>query len=298
LNARERGFLLLTSQLGDPERKPLTAAQLRTLTQRVRSMEVPGEQRQMQPRDLMALGYSEAQAGRILHLLSDKELLEYYLHKGNQAGCVPLTRVSEGYPPAVRKKLGIDSPGCLWAKGDLSLLGTPCVALVGSRDLLTKNRMFAAEAGRQAALQGFTLVSGNARGADSAAQRACLAAGGSVIIVVADRLKDHKNTERVLYLSEDGFDLAFSAQRALSRNRIIHSLGEKTFVAQSSLGRGGTWDGTVKNLKLGLSNVYCFADGSAAFRELEQMGAMPVTLEDLTTINALPQNQENLFVET
>jgi len=295
LTARERGFLLLTSQLGDPQRRPLTVAQLRTLAQRVRSVEAPRDRRQMQPRDLMIMGYSEAEAERILQLLSDKELLEYYLHRGKKAGCLPLTRVSEAYPPSVRKKLGLDSPGCLWAKGDASLLATPCVALVGSRDLLPENRAFAAEVGRQAARQGLTLVSGNARGADRTAQKACLAAGGRVIIVVADRLEEQRESERVLYLSEDGFDLGFSALRALSRNRIIHSLGEKTFVAQSSLGIGGTWNGTCNNLKLGLSSVYCFHDGSAAARELEQMGAIPVQWEDLEDIGALRNNQTDFF---
>ena len=37
-----------------------------------------------------------------------------------------------------------------------------------------ENRTFAEEVGRQAALQGLTLVSGNARGADRAAQESCV----------------------------------------------------------------------------------------------------------------------------
>ena len=35
MNPRERGFLLLTSHLGIPDRKVLTQAQLRQLTQRI-----------------------------------------------------------------------------------------------------------------------------------------------------------------------------------------------------------------------------------------------------------------------
>ena len=294
MTAREQGFLLLTSWLGDPERKPLTVAQFRTLTGRVRGMAAPNEERQMRPADLMALGYSEAEAGRILHLLSDKELLEYYLHKGRKAGCIPLTRVSEGYPARIRVALGLDSPGCLWAKGALDLLDTPCIALVGSRDLAGPNREFAIEAGRQAALQGYALVSGNARGADTAAQRACLEAGGRVISVVADRLEDHEEKENVLYLSEEGYDMAFSSQRALSRNRVIHALGAKTFVAQSGLS-GGTWDGTVRNLQHRFSSVFCFDDGSAAVQELEQMGAVLIDREALADIESLQTEQTDIF---
>ena len=295
MTPREQGFLLLTSQLGAPERKPMTVAQFRTLTHRARTMEKPVQDRDMRPGDLVAIGYSEDQAQRILQLLSERELLEYYLGKARRAGCAALTRVSTEYPARVRKALGQDSPGCLWAKGDIALLDTPCVALVGSRELRPENREFARELGRQAARQGYTLVSGNARGADKEAQQACLDAGGCVISVVADRLDAHRATDRKLYLSEDSFDMGFSAQRALSRNRIIHSLGTKTFVAQATLERGGTWDGTMRNLRLGLSSVFCFRDGSRAAAALEQMGAVPVTVQALEDISALKSEQIDIF---
>jgi predicted Rossmann fold nucleotide-binding protein DprA/Smf involved in DNA uptake len=131
------------------------------------------------------------------------------------------------------------------------------------------------------------LVSGNARGADKAAQDACLAAGGSVICVVADSLEKQKANDRILYLSEDGFDCAFSSVRALSRNRVIHSLGEATFVAQASLHRGGSWDGTVRNLDGHWNPVFCYDDGSEAMAELEQMGAHRINKEALMDINHL-----------
>lgn len=294
MTPREQGFLLLTSWLGDPERKPLSVARFRTLTTRVRNMAAPRDERQMRPADLMVLGYSEEEAGRILHLLSDKELLEYYLHQAKKEGCIPLTRVSGGYPARLRGTLGLDAPGCLWAKGNLSLLDTPCVALVGSRDLQRENRMFAREVGRQAALQGYTLVSGNARGADSAAQLSCLEAGGNVISVVADRLQSHVAREHVLYLAEDGYDMAFSPQRALRRNRVIHALASRTFVAQSNLS-GGTWDGTVRNLQQRYSDVFGFRDGSSAMQELEQMGAVLIDMEDLKNFEKLQTGQTQLF---
>ena len=242
----ERGFLLLTGHLGNPERKPLTASQLRQLAQRARGCDPLPEDRELEERDLMALGYGPEMAKRIADLLAEEELLEHYLQKGRKRGCVPITRISEDYPLVLRRRLGVDSPGCLWARGDISLLAQPAVALVGSRELREENRRFAAEAGRQAALQGYVLISGNARGADRTAQESCLAAGGKVICVVPDALWKQPTRENVLYLSEDGYDEAFSAQRALSRNRCIHGLGLMTFVAQVGLGKGGTWDGTMK----------------------------------------------------
>ena len=291
MNSREKGFLLLTSHLGDPERKVLTVAQLRDLAGRAKDLDITDPNRNMQIEDLVRLGYAPDMAQRILRLLDDKELLEYYLHRGARQGCQVLTRVSDGYPMQVRAKLGLDSPGCLWAKGDITLLGRPSVSAVGSRDLRKANRDFAREVGVQAAKQGYVLVSGNARGADTVAQEACLAAGGCVISVVADALEKQPLRERVLYLSEDSFDCGFTPQRALSRNRVIHSFSSKTFVSQCAEETGGTWDGTVKNLKAGWSSVYCFRDGSGVAMRLGDMGANLIDSHQLTKIAQLQEFQ-------
>ena len=295
MNARERGFLLLSSSLGCPQRNPLTTAQLRNLAGRVQASRRPAEDGDLSERELRALGYSSEMSARILSLLEQQDVLEHYLQKAKRLGIVPVTRVSPGYPVTLRGRLGLDSPGVLWAKGDLSAMDSPKIALVGSRDIFPQNREFAAEAGRQAAVQGYALVSGNARGADRTAQESCLAFGGSVICVVADMLTDKPERQGVLYLSEDSFDLPFTSLRALSRNRVIHCLGSHTLVAQCSLQAGGTWDGTVKNLSAGWSPVSCFDDGSAATLELEQMGAALIGRERLKDLAKLPTPVNSLF---
>lgn len=287
MNGRERGFLLLTSHLGDPQRKVLTDTQLRVLTHAVAGSKITNVQGEVEERELMTLGFNRESAQRILRLLSDEERLNWYLRNGMQADCLALTRVSEGYPLRVRVRLGLDSPGCLWLKGDPTLLSLPAVGLVGSRDLRKKNLEFARMVGEQAAKQGLVLISGNARGADTAAQEACLAHGGRVISVVADRLCDQPLRRNMLYVSEDGYDLAFSSQRALSRNRVIHALSDAVLVAQCSLGKGGTWDGTVKNLKYGWSPVFCFNDGTEAITQLLQRGAQSVSEEQLDDLRSL-----------
>lgn len=289
MNPREKGFLLLSSHLGNPDRKPLTVPQLRTLAQRIRSSETSREDRELEEMDLVLLGYGREMAQRILSLLEDTELLEHYLHSGRKQGCIPITRVSEGYPQQLHEKLGLDAPGCLWAKGDTSLLKLPGIALVGSRELEEANAAFAREVGRQAAGMGCALISGNARGADRAAQDACLGAGGKVISIVADSLVKYRENPNMLYISEDGFDEPFSAPRAHSRNRCIHTLGRIVFVAQSGLGKGGTWSGTVKNLQQGWTTVACFRDGSEAAKELEQIGAYLVDLNDIRDFSTEPQ---------
>lgn len=293
MTGAEQGFLLLTSHLGDPDRKVLTVPQFRILANAVSGGVLPNEDRELMAEDLMGLGFNRESAQRILVLLSHKEQLQWYLENAVRDGCLPVTRISSGYPLILRKRLGLDSPGCLWLKGDPELLQRPCIALVGSRQLRKDNLEFAREAGCEIAKQGFVLVSGNAKGADTVAQEACLAAGGSVISVVADCLAEHPGRDRVLYVSEDGFDLTFSSQRALSRNRVIHCLGEITLVAQCTFEKGGTWDGTTKNLRFGWSDVFCFRDGSSAFTELCQRGANAVEVGALRNLSGLLQNKFN-----
>ena len=295
MTGAERGYLLLCCHLGNPDRRPLSPAQFRKLARRVRSTEKAPDDRELEISDLTALGYSPADAAHILGLLAQEALLERYLQKANKHGCVPLTRLTPGYPRRILKALGDDSPGCIWARGDLSILNNPGIALVGSRDLHPRNGHFARQVGMEAARQGLTLISGNARGADRTAQNACLAAGGQVISIVADALTDHVPVPNVLYLSEEGFDLDFSAQRALSRNRCIHALGIAAIAAQCSLQTGGTWDGSVKNLRYGWSPLYIFDDGSKSSDLLEQMGACRIDLEDLKDLTALPTPPQITF---
>lgn len=290
----EEGFLLLTSRMGDPNRRVLSTSQLRILSLRVQTAKKCDEDRDLTMEDLLAMGYGRLTAEQILHLLDERQLLQLYCKKGQRQDCFPLTRIAAAYPKRLWQALGEETVGCLWYKGNPEFLTQPMVALVGSRDIRDDNRQFAQELGRQAAMQGYVLVSGNARGSDQAAQQACLSAGGRVISVVADSLADKGKRDHILYLSEDEFDAPFSAQRAISRNRIIHSLARLTFVAQCADHTGGTWDGTVKNLRHGQSLVCCYDDGSAVVRQLEQMGARCVTTEDLSDLNAI-RGEMSLF---
>ena len=282
----EQGFLLLTSSLGDPDRKPLSVAQFRNLTKRVAQAEREVSARDLEVEDLQKMGYERSMAERIFSLLAGTSQLREYLRRSEACDCYPITRLNPIYPAAVRHRLGIDSPGALWAKGDVTLLGRAAVAVVGSRDLRKENRDFAEEAGRQIAKQGFVLVSGNARGADRVAQEACLKAGGFVISVVADSLQKQPLRERMLYLSLDGFCEPFSAQRALHRNHVIHSMADLTIAAQCTFGKGGTWDGVLTNLRNGWNPVLCFADGSEAVTELQNRGVQPIQKDALGNLSA------------
>ena len=294
MTAAEEGVLLLCSALGEKDAHPMTMPQFRELGMRVRSAKMSGDPlRELSLQDLLDLGYAEEQGRRILYLLSREEVLRRYIRDAEAAGCVPLTRLSSGYPSRIIRHLRFSCPPVLFARGDVSLLERPSVALVGSRVLRPENEAFAKEVGRWAAEQGLVLVSGGAAGADITAQQACMEAGGQCVVFVADQLLRHEASEQVLHLSADGFDLPFSNYRALYRNHFIHIQGDRVLVAQCTAGKGGTWQGCMENFKRGWTEIFVFDDESDGAAALFDRGAVGISRpQDLaqTTLS-----QQSLF---
>ena len=273
-------MLLLCCALPEDTVRPLTLPQFEALGRRVRLLgsgasDPLGE---VTARELRRLGYDEGQCA----LLARREKLRRYLTAAERAGIRPVTRLSASYPARLWQALGTRCPAVLFAKGDPLLASARCITVVGSRELTAEGRTFAETAGRLIAEAGLTLCSGGAIGADLAAQEACLAHGGSAVIFPAGPLTDCPAQARTLYLAEQAFDAPFSAARALTRNRYLHAMGEKTLAAQCTRCSGGTWEGAVENLRRGYSPVFVHADGTEGARALIARGAVPVTrLHDL-----------------
>ncbi len=269
----------------------LSLAQARELSRRARAAGIGEEDpfRDVTVKDVRRLGYSEYEAGHIVSLLGRERQLDGYLLAAEKADVAVITRLDARFPQRLREQLGARCPAALFCRGDLRLLQRPCISVVGSRHLASPGAQFAAQAGRLAAREGFTLCSGDAMGADRTAQEACLRGGGSVLIFPATELVYCPARENVLYAAEGGFELGFSAQRALGRNRFIHAMGEKTLVAQTSFGKGGTWNGSLDNLQHEYSPLFVFDDGSEGARALCARGATPV--QALTSLQALTPAQ-------
>lgn len=269
----------------------LSLAQARELSRRARAAGIGEEDplRDVTVKDVRRLGYSEYEAGHIVSLLGRERQLDGYLLAAEKAGVTVITRLDSRFPRRLREQLGTRCPAALFCRSDLRLLQRPCISVVGSRHLASPGAQFAAQAGRLAAKEGFTLCSGDAMGADRTAQEACLSNGGSVLIFPATELVYCPVRENVLYAAEGGFELGFSAQRALGRNRFIHAMGEKTLVAQTGFGKGGTWSGSLDNLQHEYSPLFVFDDGSEGARALCARGATPV--QALTSLQALTPAQ-------
>ena len=288
MTASEEGVLLLCCALGDPHAHPLSAAQFRDLGRLIRSRGLSsGPFSQLTAAKLRDLGVTPAMAEQVLRLLDRQARLSTYLRTAADRGIYPLTRLSAAYPARLRAKAGFLCPPVLFCRGDISLFVQPSVAVVGSRRLRPENAAFARRAGMLAAQEGLTLVSGGAVGADQEAQDACLARGGSAVIFPADALLSHPPAEHVLYCSAGGYEYGFTSQRALTRNGFIHMQGDRTLVAQCSLETGGSWAGSVENLRRGYSDLFVFDDGSPGARALMARGATGVArLESILALSA------------
>lgn len=297
MTGAERGFLLLCGSLGRQDRPVLTLRQFRLLGRRALMEDQPALEGEVTEELLLGWGYEAPMARRILGLLSQERELDRYMARAEELGIGVLTRISPDYPESLRQALGQEAPAVLFYSGDLSLFSGRRIALVGTREPEAADVAFAREAGAQAARQGYTLVSGNARGCDREGQRACQEAGGRVISFLADSLAERRKeaSEGILYCSEGGFDEPFSAQRALSRNRLIHAMGEKTLAVHPRLGAGGTWAGCAENLKRGWSPLFLMADGRPGTEALLERGAAAVTREELQDLNGLTMGQTRLF---
>ena len=133
----EEGLLLLCCALGTQD-VPLTPAQYRTLARRVRQTCQAGDG-EVTPAYLRALGYPEAAALQITALLDRTDTLHRYLEAAAAQGITVLTRLSDGFPARLRRMGETECPPALFCRGDTALLGTRCVALVGSRQLRPDN---------------------------------------------------------------------------------------------------------------------------------------------------------------
>lgn len=112
LRAAEEGMLLLCSTLGDESSRPLSYAQFRTLAERARALGPGGAdlRRDLTAKDLTRLGYAPEEAERIEDLLSREAALHAYLSAAERRSIFPLTRITPGYPAALRALLGDRAP--------------------------------------------------------------------------------------------------------------------------------------------------------------------------------------------
>jgi DNA processing protein len=98
-----------------------------------------------------------------------------------EAGGSFLTREDAAYPQRLLEIY--DPPAVLWIRGDASLLARPGIAVVGTRQPSPYGAGMAEMLSRDLANRRLVIISGMARGVDSAAHKGALDAGGKTVAV-------------------------------------------------------------------------------------------------------------------
>ncbi len=148
------------------------------------------------------------------------------------------------YPPDLQQIS--DAPPVLWALGDTSVLSRPTVAMVGARNASSLGLRMARGMGADLAAKGFVVVSGLARGIDTAAHTATLdtgtiavMAGGVDVIYPAENTRLAEDLVKTgLRLSEQPFGLMPQARHFPRRNRIISGMARAVVVVEAAAKSG------------------------------------------------------------
>ena len=295
LSSNTKAILLLTAPLIVGRDRNKGTADLLTLTEYTK-LAAYLQETGKQPADLLG---SDAEQligdycrhlpdhDRIRRLLDRGFLLGQAVERWHTRGIWVVSRADDAYPRRLKTRLKRYSPILLYGCGDLALLNSGGLAVVGSRHVDDSLVEYTQDIGRLVARDRRTLISGAARGIDQAAMRGALEADGKVAGVLADSLertvmnRDHRNLlleEQLALVSPYDPNSGFNVGHAMQRNKVIYALADAALVVNAERNKGGTWAGAREQLEtLHLVPIYVRSTGEASsgLEALKNMGARP-----------------------
>lgn len=161
-------------------------------------------------------------------------------------GCRIITQLDEEYPPLLREIY--DPPVVLYVKGSLLPKDKNAVAMVGSRQTTHYGIETARKLAYQLAYVGVTVVSGGARGIDTAAHQGAMQAKGRTVAVLGNGInivfppENRELFERIAdqgaVISQFPFNRKADKQSFPIRNRIVAGMTIGTVVVEANLASG------------------------------------------------------------
>ena len=172
-----------------------------------------------------------------------------------QVGALLITLGDERYPRALREIF--DPPILLFARGRVELIDSICLGVVGTRRPTPYGLAVAERLSADLAHAGLTIVSGMARGIDSAAHKGAFAAGGNTIAVLGcgvDVVYPSENRKLAAELAVKGLIVSEFPMGAVAfpqnfpiRNRIISGASVGVLVVE-----GAQYSGSAITAKLAM----------------------------------------------
>ncbi len=262
LTENAQAVLLLTAYFAKPVKgaaKPLTPTEWGRFALWLKeSNRVPASLLNGDPKETLD-GWRDAKISkeRINELLGRGHAMALALEKWSRAGIWVLTRSDAAYPNRLKARLKTDAPPVLFGCGNATLLNSGGVAVVGSRNAEPVDLLFTKGLGKKAASEGYSVVSGGARGVDEASMLAAVEAEGAVVGVLADSLLRAVTSSKwrrglmdnnLVLVSPFYPEAGFNAGNAMGRNKYIYCLADAAVVVHSG-SKGGTWNGALENLR-------------------------------------------------
>lgn len=192
---------------------------------------------------LAALPEVARNAGVMRYTLCSVQAAEQEITAARNIGARALVLGSRDYPDWLSE--APDAPPILWAKGDLGLLTSPLVAMVGARNASSLGTRMARQMAGDLAGKGVTIVSGLARGVDTAAHLAALPRTIAVMAGGLDCVYPAENQSLAEQIARDGLMLSEQppglhpiARHFPARNRIIAGLSRAVIVVEGAMKSG------------------------------------------------------------
>lgn len=230
-NAQWRYWLALSRTPGIGNQTLLHLAQQAVLPEQVFALPHAG---------LKALGFSETSINALKQPDWDSvgQDLEWLSNPDNHL----LTILDEDYPPQLQEIAS--APALLFLKGDYSLLNSPQLAMVGSRNPSRQGEQTAHEFAAALAFCGWTITSGLALGIDAASHEGALAVNGKTIAVAGtglDRVYPASHKQLATQIAETGLLVSefppgtpAKSDHFPRRNRIISGLCQGLLVVEAA----------------------------------------------------------------
>lgn len=181
--------------------------------------------------------------GRPLRIYG-REAAERDLARADECDARFVAAGEPGYPPLLRQIDG--APPLLCIKGEAGLYEREAVAIVGARNASAIARKFARQLAAEIGEAGYLIVSGLARGIDTAAHEAALDRGTAAVLAGGiDYIYPPENAElhnaiarQGLLVSEMVPGTVPKAEHFPRRNRIISGIARATIIVEAALRSG------------------------------------------------------------
>ncbi len=235
---------------------------------------------------------SQADQEWVTQRLGRSTRLAMTLEDLNNRGIWVTTLYEPSYPSRLVDTLDRKAPPFLYVAGEEQHLKTTAVGFVGSRDADDTDRDYTRRLVQKVIDDGLGVVSGGASGIDETSEETGLGCGGPVVEFPAEGIhhclqnettRDAVMKGQLTLASPYHPRTSWNVGTAMGRNKLIHGFGKYTVVVRSGDETGGTWEGSIENLKHGWSPLLvCSHDETPPGNEaLIKQGGIPI---DMTAI--------------